>query len=1392
MVQSKALEVNIADYHVDVAVDPKYTVLQEAFASYYGLQEGLTTFLKELSHPYKNWEFIVKEARSYSLDYFHLLQSHPRGPQAAELFVDIFLRAIESSVHPEVRADSVDNLLLFLQKMGQEGGAELPRFIPVLESTFRHILKYPDEIFGLFLKSYYQINRLAALVAQQAERQGQSLQHLNRLVIRYYQATFDGWLGEEDPQPWFVREIEGRLAEEDDIAGIFQPVSHAQLQEWRGSLEQILRCIDLNAPEVLQRLLELPGYSQIVSAHRGIPHQLSTIGAKEGRGKLYRLIFLFYQMNVAGLSAIQEEALRDINRTLSWIIENEKPWNIRRLIEKTFSILQQRALRFPATALNCVLNMGKGVYSTRDDDLINFFIDQVIELGFQSPMIGGVGNDWQIKVNSAHLQNVRTWLELIELSPKRSTRLISYLIIHLSLCGIFIKDTDIFPRDITRLLNSGIGPIYNIVKQLARLFPVYFNDIGAEGGLRDISTRLDEITQRKDGLIHFLRKQCHVESSNRMLGFMEAVLTFWRTRQREVLLPFVPPNIYNQIRSQGPFVDGVHRAMQVLEARGLTLYDLLRVADTELTELLAEVPDLTGRDRERMLLAVALYKLLNQKYNIGFLELGPHIAQLRAEGFPHLQELEKALAEAEPRARIDGLLGVEEKLKAIILSEEQFEIREDIYKKRHFTIDIPSMYGSYHEMKFNALGLTFRLEALINVLFEKLIGGIDLSLITRATFHQINQLLVFFDRALRLEGIASMEFERQLELLAHALDTRGFTFTQFLDIFKGFAQAVKNIINDYFNNIHEENLDGIILRTPQAHVQPKYLPAQTGVDPEKLPHRISEIFFRDLISLSLGLRQLDLFLSRILNTLFHQSSRVPKDRLHRLLNYDPQRAITSLVKPNHRVDGIIFLGNKGLNMMKLRGFGLPVPPGFIITTEVFRCLEVIESYPAAEANFREQVRRHIGILEDHLGRRFGDPANPMLFSVRSGSSISQPGMMDTFLDVGMNEAIAEGQAAQTGNPWFAWDNYRRFLQCWGMSFDLKRDDFDAIMSGFKGRLGIPFKKGFTGLQMREVALSYKRMLREAGIETPEDLFEQLIHAIKRIFRSWHSAKAKTYRRIMGISDDWGTAVTVQQMVFGNRSQTSGSGVVFTHSPRWSGDRLRLWGDFSIENQGEDVVSGLVTTLPISVIQQEAEMRQTDITLETHYPDIYQGLMDYARCLVYDHGWSPQEMEFTFESASREDLHLLQSRDMAIRERKRFLTFDLKELAEREPLGHGIGVSGGAMSGRLVFTLGEISRWREKEPHTSLILARADTVPDDIQEIFAADGLLTARGGLTSHAAVVAHRLGRTGVVGCGSMICNERERELHFGKMVLKAGDYLSIDGQEGSVYTGLIKLEES
>jgi len=1389
--ESKALEVNLARTRVDVTVDNRYEILLKVMGEYYGVKQGLQTFLKEICHPYKNWQYIVKEARSYALNYFHILKTHPKGPEAAKLYFDIFFQAIDSSRDDNVRIDAADNLLCFIQHIIRDSGDDLVTLLPVLDYGFDTIRTYSGETFFLFVKSFYQLSKLGRLYSR-AIPAGFDCFSLNHLLVSYFRYTYEYWLSQEDPFIWFEMES-GKTDHGKRLAHILGPISHQQLEEYLERLERIIQASDDTPETRLNRLTQLPGYGQIVSGYEEMPEKLLSAGTDQGQGKEWKLISLLHIMKVTGLSGIHEETLRNINRTLAWIIKNEDYPVIRRFLERIFETLKRSIDKFPGTALNSVLNIGRGVYKTDESDLVEFFIDSIVSLGFQAPEIEGVGDDWQIRANSAHIQNIRVWLQLIELSPKWSKKLLSSLIIHLSLSGVFIKDTDLFPRDITQLLNSDVGPVYNLVKQLARLFPAFFSDIGAEGELRDISTKIDEICLRKDPLSHFLRKESHVESSNQIIGLMEASLSFWQTGSKKGLERLLPPNIYGQIEPSGAHIDAVHRIVShIFQKEGLNrIDDLLILENDRLKEVIGELPDVSDLDSERVELMIALYKLLYQKYRLNFVEIDGYLSKLRSSGLPDLGWLKETLGAKEGKYKIEGLLDYLEKLKGIILSPGSYEVTEDIYRKRHFTVDIPSMYGSYHELKFEALGLSFRLESLLNSLLEDMVERIDFKLITRATFSQIHAYLHLFDRALKLDGISSVEMERQLDLLANSLQVRGFSSTQYLDIFRGFSQAVGNIVNDYFNNIHQENLLKILRNMPPERLITRYFPVKGVEDEEKMAHRVTEVFLRDRIASSLGLQQLDLFLSRILNTLYQQSHKLPKERLRLLLSYDPQKALTPMNSVKEGLSDIIHLGNKGLNLVKIEGFGLPVPPGFIITTEVFRCRDVIDNYLPAKTNLEEQVAREVANLESLTGRAFGAPRNPLLLSVRSGSSISQPGMMNTLLDVGINEDVVKGMVELTGNEWFGWDTYRRFLQSYGMVFGLLRDDFDAIIDEFKERFGVPYKRNFSGEQMRSVALTYKSLIQDRGIEIAEEPFEQLYIAIGKIFDSWNAPKAETFRKIMGISDDWGTAVSIQTMVFGNFSKESGAGVFFTHNPRWLGDMMILWGDFTTGNQGEDVVSGLVRTHPISKKQAEIENRQGNTTLEELFPEIYQTMRDWAKELIYERKWSPQEIEFTFEGAQARDLYFLQTREMAIRERKKVYSFDLISKTGVEFLGHGIGVSGGAMTGRVVFSLEEIEHWRKREPETSLIIVRNDTVPDDIKEIYEADGLLTARGGSTSHAAIVAHRLNKTCVVGCPNLICMEKEGACSFDQKLLNSGDWISIDGLEGSVYSGKMKIKE-
>lgn len=1392
MLKSKALEVNLAQTQVEVVIDPRYECLREVMSSYYGLLERLNLFLTEVSHPYKNWQFIIDNARGFALDYFHLFKSHPKGPEAVERIIGLFCEALEAETAAGVQVDATDNLILYLQNIIHKSGDDFGRFYPVVSDTFQFISNLPGEVFKRFVQSYYGLKRLAQSVYDLQAPHPKDYQSVNRFLLRCLSFTYDYWLSEADPKQWFLKEAE--ISDPSpEMEAVFSPVTHKTLRAQKSKLRRISENRRWETKGMLEQLLKLNSHHHIAKVYRQIPDQLLEMAGHSNLGNRWKVIFLFQAMNIPGLAGNHEDILRDINRTLNWLIANLRPWHVHSHIQKMFSILKANATRFPSTAVTCVDNMGREIFQTGNRELIDYFIDAAIDLGFQPPMVKGVGNDWQIHANGAHIQNIRTWMKLIQLQPNKSIRLLSNLIIHLAVSGVFIKDTDLFGRDITLFFNSDIAPVYNLCKQLARLFPVYFNDIGAEGELRDISTRIDEICHRRDPLIHFLRKQSHVESSNRIIGFMDAVVDFWKTRDKEPLAPFMPPNIFNSIETRGDYIDGVHVIVNELSASGVDLpAALLGLPPDELQEKIESIKGVTEVDRERAVLLAELYRLLNNKYNLSFLNIGQYVNRLPPNAFPELKQLKIALDEPDLKKKVFKLLDYLEVLKSLILSPQAFEITENIYKKRHFTVDIPSMYGSYREKKFDAMGLTLRLEALVNVLLEETINNIDLSLITKATCYQIYGRLMLLNKALQIDGIHSAELEQHLDLLVHSMEITGFSFTQYLDIFKGLAQAVRNIINDFFNNIHGEHLTQILLNLPPDQILDKYHPVNGSTDPEKLHHRVSEIFLRDRLAMSLGLQQLDLFLSRIMNTLYHQSSKLPKGNLRRLLNYDPQRTITSISDPNNLATGIIYLGNKGLNMLRLQNFGFPIPPGFIITTEVFRCWDIIESFKPAQDNFKERLVQHIHKVEQITGKRFGSPKNPLLFSVRSGSSISQPGMMETFLDVGMNEEIAKGLAAYSQNEWFAWDSYRRFLQCYGMALGLQRNDFDAIIASYKNRMGLPLKREFSGKQMKQVARAYKKRIEDEGFHIPEDSLAQLHATIQAVIDSWDSNKAKTYRQIMGISDDWGTAITIQAMVFGNISRNSGTGVIFTHNPRWTGDSVSLWGDFTLGNQGEDVVAGLVRTLPISIRQQEIEMRDTDIILETDFPQIYSAMQNISHTLVSEKGWAPQEIEFTFEGPRKNQLYLLQSRDMAIREIKKVFTFDPEDTTYGIYLDHGIGVSGGAMSGRLVFTLEEVEHWRKAEPQTNLILARGDTVPDDIKEIHAADGLLTAKGGVTSHASVVAHRLGKTCVVGCGNMICDETAHTVAFAQHHLLSGDFISIDGREGSVYKGEIRVNGS
>jgi pyruvate,orthophosphate dikinase len=1405
-IESDALKANLLETAVaEVMIPAELQVLRQVILPYKGIASTLDGLLYEISHPFRNWTIILPRLRTFVLKNLSHYRKDPRGPEAVERFCDLFLQAIHDTRKNEAQlAQATEALLACLEKVvASLSAGELGVYEGALASCFRRLLGLEKNVMLFMVQGHHPIKKIAAAMLGLAERQMEGSYDFTPLATLMRQIlllNYEYWLGEEDPLPWFTNEC-GELCRGWQAGQLFNAISHQRIRENLAAARAITVAGDPR--RALEKLLELPAHMDIVRLYKQVPDKLVEEGAEllpeadDRFAENRKLLFLFRIMDTAGLYLIHEETLREINRGLIQLVRQQTFEEIESFLLTTFKLLKANVRRYPHTSLQCIQVLGAEVFKRENSRLVETFLWETVRFGFKYAKVSGVDEEWQPIYNPSHLENIRVWLSLIMQEPKWCATLFSALIINLKLSGTCVKDTDLFQRDISELLNHPIEPVYNLAKQFAKLMPVFFNEIGAEGVLREVSTEIDEIHQRHDLLIHFLRKQSHVESSNLIVDFIRAIFDFWLSLDRAVLVPYLPEEVLARIASKGPCVDQMHTLMKrVMAQRGLTSIDrFLEWDQTRLARFIAKQGDLPESETRRFVLLIRMFKLVNQKYNLGFQELRFQLEQAASGGFPEMGELIEVLDHGDTFQCLKGLLDRLDDLKSIILSPERFPAKEDIYHKRHIAVDIPSVYGRYRERKFDALGLTFRLENLANLYLEKLPESVNLSFITRATFIRISKCLRLYLRALRVDGITSRRLESYLSLLSSSIGIKRFSYTQYLDIFRGLSEGVKDVIYAYYTNIHENNLSIIIPQICAGEGEDNLLAKYRGLwrrdDLNGSIHRLSETFLRDLIATTFGLQLLDNFISRIYQTLENQKDLLDERALDLLMTYNPERVISSLHQRTSFSRNLILLGNKGYNLTQLAADGKPVPPGFVVTTEIFRCWPVITKFNRARDELMARIRGALTEVEEQTGRRFGDPDNPLLLSVRSGAAVSMPGMMATIHNVGQNEDQVESFARESGQIYVAWDNYRRFLQSWAMTAGVPRENFQTLMNSAKTRHGVAVKRHFTPPQMRELALAYQDHIRELGIEIPEDPWLQLTGALEMVLNSWDTQKTREYRGLMDVSEYWGTAVIVQAMVFGNLGEHSGSGVLFTAHPYRKVQRVALWGDYAVGDQGEDIVSGLVATYPISVEQSELDGRGAEMSLEKRFPAIYQRLLEISRDLVYVKRWNPQEIEFTFEGEGAEDLYILQTRDMiTIKKKESFLVF--ADDIEPSLLGHGIGVSGSALAGRAVFSEENIRTLRKEDPDTPLILIRQDTVPEDIKEISLVDGLLTARGGQTSHASVVTLRLEKTCVVGCNALKVYESEERAEINGTEIRFGDEISIDGRKGLFLKGLhpVRLE--
>ncbi|MCI5159683.1 MAG: phosphoenolpyruvate synthase, partial [Candidatus Electrothrix sp. AUS1_2] len=448
---------------------------------------------------------------------------------------------------------------------------------------------------------------------------------------------------------------------------------------------------------------------------------------------------------------------------------------------------------------------------------------------------------------------------------------------------------------------------------------------------RDVSTELDEMHKRHDVLIHFLRKQSHVESSNLIVGFIKGIFVFWRTLDKDHLRPFLPDEILSQVVTEGPFIDELHTlTLRVQEEREIqTIDETLGWTKKQRAIWLEEQEDISAGERRRFDLLIRMFKLLHHKYSLSMQELRHQLHHAAQSGFPEMAGLLDVLEKGDSYTCLDALLTQLEKLREIILSEERFPPKEEIYYKRHIAVDIPSVYGRYSERKFDALGLSFRLENLANIYIERLTRSINLGFITQATFIRISRCLLLFLRALKVDGITSRRLDTYTSLLSPSITMKRFSYTQHLDIVRGLSEGVKDVIYAYYTNVHQTNLSMIIPHIGRENLLTKYRSLWDAQDMPSNIHRLSESFFRDLIATTFGLQHLDNFITRIIHTLEAQKDILDAKTIDLLMTYNPDKTISSLYNENLRTHNLIHLGNKGFNLMMLAGDGKPVPPAFV-------------------------------------------------------------------------------------------------------------------------------------------------------------------------------------------------------------------------------------------------------------------------------------------------------------------------------------------------------------------------------------------------------------------------------------------------------------------------------
>lgn len=1338
---SQALEANLAMTRGSrIEIPEEHLRLLALVADRFGIHKRASQFFIELNHPYRNLQWIAERIKTVSVSDLPAYIAADESGDVVEVLTSVFRDLIYSDCDETIRGVFIQSSMQFLEELLSLGKDtdQVRGVISLIRDAFRD---HRDTFIGC---SGY----LKHLEIPPKARKTPVLIQLVKDVIF---ATVDYW---------------------EDVCAKLCSINSELLVLDRTVLDELnTKAGTVFLEDVRERATKAQSWEELTSlpfsGDIALKLRDSAVLFEDPQQRIYYLIRL---LQLKSMERILDHLLWDINRHVYKAFEPLDLQGRIDFLETFFSIFSGLDSHHTGTVLGCIETLGQVVTELAQESLTACFVDRIIDYGFVGSKGPVIGDQWQIESDPNHIRNIRVWMHLFELDPTGMKDVLAALVIHLRLGGIFIQDTDLFQKDVSRLLNADIGPHYKMVKHLAVLFPVYFCEVGAEGELREATTVLDELTSRRDLLTHFLRKQVHVESNNTHVDLAMHILEFWHSLDTSGIEKYLPEDVKIFLKGSSPLFEEVHYLVKTLcEKTSMSTSELL-VSNVDPRKVLEKSvsPQEYSLGIRRIELLVRLCRLLMEKYSVHTDDVVPALQRSGVFSADEMERLQGQIKAAQYDSTLKTIYGFMQRLKNIILDPEPSEGWENIYYKRHIAAGIPSMYGVYREKKFEALGLTLRLEHAASRMLERVINSINLDYITIKTLRRIVVILRYFERGLKVRGIVSANFQSNVQMLSYSLKSGSFSLDQYLNIFTFFTRDIKEIINRYFIDLYDRPLEKILRKHYTVEDAP------SGIAMKK------ETFYRELLASAFLIQMLDSFVSRIIDALNRMRSTFSNELRHRIMSYDPDIIISFIHGKSTRAENKVFLGAKAYYLRKMAQLGFPIPSGFVLTTELFRNRDCIMKHPAIEQEVDDMMRSGIARIEKNAGFILGSRVKPLLISVRSGTAFSMPGAMNTILNVGINREIAESMGADRVYAWAAWDCFRRLLQSWGMVKGIKRDSFDSLMNEMKQETGIEWKKNFSSEQMRTLACRYQTLLEDKGVNFPSDPFRQIKEAVLMTMESWSSDRAKFYRRHLQIADEWGTAVIVQSMVYGNLNERSGTGVLFTRDPLEGSDMIKPNGDYILRSQGEDVVSGLVHTLPVSSTQPHD--RDTENSLQVKFPAVYEKLLGFSTDLIEKHGYPHQEIEFTFESSRR--VYILQARPQVIHSREKMDVFDFTG-AEPEPLGRGIGVGGGALNGIAVFDRKDIKKFTAEHPESGLVLLRPDTVPEDIELVYSCSGLLTSRGGITSHAAVTASQFGKVCVVNCRDLVVNEKEKKASLNGCVFSSGSRIAIDGNTGRIFQG-------